>query len=94
MAEQATRLTRRDNENYYHNRMIICLCLGVSEKQIRTCIAEGACSVEAVGNACGAGTGCGTCQRTIAGLVAESAPTPRHTPPLEATLPRLATSPT
>ncbi len=40
---------------------ILCHCNGVSERTIRRSIKHGACSVEAIGDACGAGTNCGAC---------------------------------
>lgn len=51
--------------------MIVCICKGLSESVIQSVIERGACSVEAVGNACGAGTDCGTCQRSIDELITE-----------------------
>ena len=41
--------------------MIICLCHAVRDRDLDAAIAEGAESVEEVGEECGAGTGCGTC---------------------------------
>jgi bacterioferritin-associated ferredoxin len=41
--------------------MIVCLCRGVSERTVRLTVVVGNDSVEAVGDACGAGTGCGAC---------------------------------
>jgi bacterioferritin-associated ferredoxin len=49
--------------------MIVCICHGVDSTQIRTLIAEGADSVAAIGNACGAGTGCGACRGQIQDFV-------------------------
>jgi bacterioferritin-associated ferredoxin len=54
--------------------VIVCLCRDVSDRAIRLAIEDGAHSVEAVGRATGAGTGCGCCRMAIAGLVALHAP--------------------
>ncbi|MET0286116.1 MAG: (2Fe-2S)-binding protein [Polyangiales bacterium] len=49
--------------------MIVCHCYRVSDREIRSCVREGACSVGEVGNACDAGTGCGGCRPEIASIV-------------------------
>jgi bacterioferritin-associated ferredoxin len=41
--------------------MYVCICAAVTEAELRSCISAGADTVEDVGDACGAGTGCGTC---------------------------------
>jgi bacterioferritin-associated ferredoxin len=41
--------------------MIVCLCHAVRDRELDAAIAEGADSVEQVGEQCGAGTGCGAC---------------------------------
>ena len=46
--------------------MIVCLCHGKSERDVDAAIRDGADSVEAVGDRCGAGTGCGACVEEIA----------------------------
>lgn len=51
--------------------MIVCVCKGVSCSRIRTLIAEGVESVEAVGEACGAGTDCGSCRCAIEEMIEE-----------------------
>jgi bacterioferritin-associated ferredoxin len=51
--------------------MIVCLCRGVSERTVRLTVLVGAESIQAVGDACGAGTGCGACHEEIARLVDE-----------------------
>ena len=45
--------------------MYVCICAGVPDVEIRSCIARGARTVEEVGDACGAGTGCGSCHSRI-----------------------------
>jgi bacterioferritin-associated ferredoxin len=41
--------------------MIVCLCHGVTDRDLEKVIEEGASTVEEVGRRCGAGTDCGTC---------------------------------
>jgi len=41
--------------------MFVCICAAVPDTEIRSCVADGASTVEEVGDACGAGTGCGSC---------------------------------
>jgi len=45
--------------------MFVCLCAAVTDAELRTCIRAGACTVDEVGDACGAGTGCGSCRERI-----------------------------
>jgi bacterioferritin-associated ferredoxin len=49
--------------------MIVCHCFCVSDREIRVCAREGACSVTEVGRASGAGTGCGGCRPEIASIL-------------------------
>ncbi|MBI5516738.1 MAG: (2Fe-2S)-binding protein [Deltaproteobacteria bacterium] len=62
--------------------MIVCICRGVRCSTIRAAIRAGALTVEEVGDACEAGTDCGSCQDEIAGMIDEagasraSAPSP------------------
>jgi bacterioferritin-associated ferredoxin len=39
----------------------VCICHAVTEGELARVIAEGARTEQAVGSACGAGTGCGSC---------------------------------
>ena len=41
--------------------MFVCICAAVPDAEIRSCVAGGARTIEEVGDACGAGTGCGSC---------------------------------
>ncbi len=52
--------------------MIVCHCYRVSDREIRSCVREGASSVGEVGEACDAGTGCGGCCPEIASIVDSS----------------------
>lgn len=51
--------------------MIVCLCEGVRQNEVQAAIEDGAASVEAVGRACGAGTGCGSCHETIGDMLVQ-----------------------
>jgi len=44
---------------------IVCSCLSIGQLTIEGCIADGAQTVDLVGEACGAGTQCGTCRSEI-----------------------------
>lgn len=53
-------------EEWTGEKALICTCFGISEERIEREIEENALeSVEAVGETCGAGTGCGSCQPLI-----------------------------
>jgi bacterioferritin-associated ferredoxin len=43
----------------------VCICAAVPDTEIRSCITRGATTLEEVGDACGAGTGCGSCHDHI-----------------------------
>ncbi|MEV6926948.1 (2Fe-2S)-binding protein [Dactylosporangium sp. NPDC051485] len=49
--------------------MYVCICHRVRECEIRRVIQSGAHTEDAVGDECGAGTGCGTCLDRIADLI-------------------------
>lgn len=51
--------------------MYVCLCTGVTDREIREKLHEGAASVVDVMRCTGAGTGCGTCVETIASMIEE-----------------------
>lgn len=61
--------------------MYVCICAQVRESEIRAAIAAGARDEYAVGDACGAGTGCGGCRADIADLIADQHPAPVRIPP-------------
>ncbi|WNG34884.1 (2Fe-2S)-binding protein [Archangium minus] len=52
--------------------MIVCLCYVVSDRTIRARISEGVETVDDLGRACGAGTGCGGCKSQLAQLLMEA----------------------
>ena len=41
--------------------MYACICHAVTDRELDSVITTGATSEEAIGRACGAGTGCGSC---------------------------------
>ena len=49
--------------------MIVCVCRGVSERQVEAVVAEGATTADQVAQACGAGTDCGACRFMVAEIV-------------------------
>jgi bacterioferritin-associated ferredoxin len=52
--------------------MIVCLCHGVRDRDLDAAISSGAGTVEEIGRACGAGTGCGTCIPEVEDRLARS----------------------
>ena len=55
--------------------MFVCICARVRECEVRSAIRLGARSEDAVGDACGAGTNCGTCLDRIEQMIDEEADT-------------------
>ncbi len=51
--------------------MLVCHCHRICDRTIRESIREGARSIDDVGAACRAGTGCGGCRPAIGGLLRE-----------------------
>lgn len=45
--------------------MIVCLCEGVTDREIKDHLGSGASTVREVGRRCGAGTDCGMCRCDI-----------------------------
>jgi bacterioferritin-associated ferredoxin len=55
--------------------MIVCLCRGVSERDLTEAVRDGARTVDEVGRRCGgAGSECGSCRRHIAAHIANHLP--------------------
>jgi bacterioferritin-associated ferredoxin len=52
---------------------LLCHCLVVEEGEVRKAIRAGARTLEAVGERCEAGTGCGSCRAGIAVVLADEA---------------------
>jgi bacterioferritin-associated ferredoxin len=51
--------------------MYVCICARVRESELRMAVRCGARSEDSVGDACGAGRGCGSCLDRIADLLEE-----------------------
>jgi bacterioferritin-associated ferredoxin len=51
--------------------MYVCVCARVRECELRAAVRSGARSEVAVGEACGAGTGCGSCLDRVCDLISE-----------------------
>jgi bacterioferritin-associated ferredoxin len=60
--------------------MYVCLCLGITTETVRDAIDNGASTSRQVAAACGAGSQCGRCRRSVRAIIAshtdaEAAPT-------------------
>jgi len=53
--------------------VIVCHCQGVSERQVRKAVREGARSVRQVARACRAGRMCGGCRPVISEIISSEA---------------------
>jgi bacterioferritin-associated ferredoxin len=51
--------------------MIVCVCEGVSDRQIRASIQSGVKSIHELGRRCGAGLDCGRCRAMLRGMLGE-----------------------
>ncbi len=51
--------------------MYVCLCFGLTDRDIRAVIDTGADTVDKIAAACAAGTDCGTCRQVIVRLLAD-----------------------
>ncbi|MDP9396975.1 MAG: (2Fe-2S)-binding protein [Actinomycetota bacterium] len=49
--------------------MYVCICYAVTEQEVAAHVTAGAADREALGAACGAGTGCGSCHERLALLL-------------------------
>jgi bacterioferritin-associated ferredoxin len=49
--------------------MLVCICKGLSERQVLSTIESGARTVEEIGRRCGAGTDCGTCEGALEAML-------------------------
>lgn len=52
--------------------MYVCICHAVTGEELDAVVAGGARSVDAVGERCGAGTGCGTCVERLSCLISSA----------------------
>jgi bacterioferritin-associated ferredoxin len=49
--------------------MFVCLCTGVTSKTVTDLVASGASSSKQIADACGAGSDCGRCKRTVRAII-------------------------
>lgn len=49
--------------------MFVCLCTGVTSHVVNECVAKGASTSKEVAAACGAGSECGRCKRTVRAII-------------------------
>ena len=49
--------------------MFVCLCTGVTSHVVNECVAKGASTSKEVAAACGAGSDCGRCKRTVRAII-------------------------
>jgi len=52
--------------------MLVCHCRGITDRQIRRLVREGACSTRDVARATGAGLRCGGCRSNVKQVVDEA----------------------
>ena len=49
--------------------MFVCLCVGVTNQTVAAAVAAGASTSKQVADACGAGSECGRCRRTVRAII-------------------------
>ena len=49
--------------------MYVCLCIGVTNQSVADAVAAGASTSKQVAAACGAGSECGRCRRTVRAVI-------------------------
>ncbi|BDX32059.1 (2Fe-2S)-binding protein [Mycobacterium antarcticum] len=49
--------------------MFVCLCTGVTSKAVTELVASGASTSKQIADACGAGSDCGRCRRTVRAII-------------------------
>ncbi|WP_354383665.1 (2Fe-2S)-binding protein [Streptomyces sp. PvR034] len=55
------------------NRVYVCSCFGITDKQVKAHADAGACTPRQIASATKAGTDCGSCVRTIQGILGRGA---------------------
>lgn len=50
--------------------MFVCICRAVTEEEVQEHMTNGCRSIDAIGDRCGAGEGCGTCLDRLTEIVA------------------------
>ncbi|MDX1891834.1 bacterioferritin-associated ferredoxin [Mycolicibacterium sp. 050158] len=58
--------------------MFVCLCTGVTSQTVTDLVASGATTSRQIADACGAGTDCGRCKRTVRAIIEAAAACPVH----------------
>lgn len=56
--------------------MYVCLCLGITNATVSEAVAQGASTTRQVAAACGAGSECGRCRRTVRAVIESLSSTP------------------
>ena len=51
--------------------MLVCLCVGVTSETVAIAVANGAVTSKQVAAACGAGSNCGRCRRTVRAIIVD-----------------------
>ncbi|MGY4711682.1 (2Fe-2S)-binding protein [Mycolicibacterium sp. CBM1] len=54
--------------------MFVCLCSGVTSQTVIEAVAGGATTTKQVAKACGAGSECGRCRRTVRAIIEATLP--------------------
>jgi bacterioferritin-associated ferredoxin len=54
--------------------MIVCICEGISDREIRGAIGAGCQSINAIAQRCGAGTDCGQCRGSLREMLSRQKP--------------------
>ncbi|MEV0779424.1 bacterioferritin-associated ferredoxin [Streptomyces sp. NPDC050433] len=66
------------------NRVYVCSCFGITEKQVREHAEAGACTPRQMASASKAGTDCGSCVRSIQSILGRGGCPRRELPATEA----------
>lgn len=53
--------------------MFVCLCTGVTSQVVSDLVSEGMTTSKQIADACGAGSDCGRCRRTVRAIIAAQA---------------------
>ncbi|MDX1873907.1 (2Fe-2S)-binding protein [Mycolicibacterium sp. 120266] len=56
--------------------MYVCLCLGITNTTVSDAVARGATTTRQIAAACGAGSECGRCRRTVRAVIESLCPNP------------------
>ncbi len=61
--------------------MIVCLCEGIRESDIKEAVKSGATELRELGRHCGAGSGCGSCHAELSMLIQSYSKKAAHSEP-------------